>query len=164
MTHLDLVNVGPSFRHEDLLSRASALSNIEEMSLLLHPPDAENGIFSMMVTSFSDESGDKHSFAISALLGYLPEFIELERQWDLKLKEYRLPEFHAAKCEEPREPFETYQRAQRDLFQREFYALLAQKQIWGYCTAVWLPDYQGRWAEFESLRSLPEGTSPTHIF
>jgi hypothetical protein len=105
-----------------------------------------------MLVCYSDESWDNRAFVVSGLLGYLPEWVELERLWRTMLDKQHLPEFHAAKCEIPREPFERYEREVRDLFQREFYGLICNLQLWGFCTAVWHADYKERWSEFEEHR------------
>jgi hypothetical protein len=111
----------------------------------------------MMVASYNDESGDERIFAVSGLLGMLPEWVELGRRWKQKLTEYRLPEFHAAQCESRREPFGGHERETRDMFQREFYGLIAQSKLWGFCTAIWQKAYSDRFDEFKELRPSPEG-------
>jgi hypothetical protein len=126
------------------------------MSLLVHSPKDE-GLFAMMVASYNDESGDKRTFAVSGLLGLLPDWVELGRLWEAKLAEHHLPEFHAAACEQRLPPFENYEREVREMFQREFYGLIATTRLWGFCTAVWQSAYTERWAEFEGLRSNADG-------
>jgi hypothetical protein len=106
----------------------------------------------MMVASYNDESGDNRSFAVSGLLGLLPEWVELERLWRAKLAEHDLPEFHAASCELREKPFENYEREVRDMFQREFYGLITKVQLWGFCSAVWQLEYTKRWADLKPLR------------
>jgi len=127
------------------------------MSLLAHSPKDEARVFAMMIAAYNDESGDKRTFAVSGLIGILPEFVELERLWTLKLEEHCLPEFHAAKCEARLEPFNAYEREQRDLFQRDFCGLIAARKIWGFCTAIWQAAYQERWGEFEVHRVVSAG-------
>jgi hypothetical protein len=145
-----------SLRYRDLLSRIDALTSIEELSLLAHSPKDE-GVFAMMVAAYSDESGDDRTFAVSGLLGLLPDWVELGRLWEQKLNEYRLPEFHAANCENRRKPFEGYERFMRDRFQSEFYGLIAKARLWGFCTAVFQSAYAERMTEFDKLRSGAEG-------
>jgi hypothetical protein len=111
----------------------------------------------MMLAAYSDESEDSRCFAVSGLLGTLPNWVELGRLWESKLKEFDLSEFHASKCEERLRPFERYEREVRDMFQREFYALIGRVEVWGFCTAVWRSAYKLRWKEFESARSGTAG-------
>jgi hypothetical protein len=146
-----------SSRYHDLLSRIDTLTSIEEVSLVVHPPNTDFRLFAMMVVSYNDESGDERVFAVSGLLGLLPDWVELGRLWEMKLNEHHLPEFHAANCEQKLEPFDSYMREQRDMFQREFYGLIAQSRVWGFCTAVWQSAYAARWPEFKGFRSGVEG-------
>jgi len=111
----------------------------------------------MMVVSYNDESVDNRSYAVSGLLGMQPEWVELGRLWENKLHEHKLKEFHAAKCELRKPPFDTYERETRDMFQEEFYGLLAKSRLWGFCTAVWQGAYDERWTDFEKWRFSPEG-------
>jgi hypothetical protein len=111
----------------------------------------------MMLAAYNDESEDSRSFAVSGLLGTLPNWVELGRLWECKLAEHKLPEFHAAKCEERRKPFEGYEREVRDMFQREFYGLIGKVELWGFCTAIWQSAYKARWGEFESARTGTAG-------
>jgi hypothetical protein len=105
----------------------------------------------MMVASYNDESWDTRSFVVSGLLGVLPEWVELGRLWEIKLAEYKLPEFHAFNCEDRRKRFDTYERPLRDKFQRDFYSLIASQRLFGFCTAVWQSAYKERWTEFEGF-------------
>jgi hypothetical protein len=150
-------------RYENLVARIENLSSIEEMSLLVHAPKDE-GLFAMMLASYNDESGDKRTFAVSGLLGLLPDWVELDRTWKGKLAEYHLPEFHAAKCEQRLAPFDKYEREERDLFQREFYGLIANLRLWGFCTAIWQEAYRDRWVEFEGFRSDSRRGDLTHPY
>jgi hypothetical protein len=145
-----------SARYQDLVSRIESLSGIEELSLIAHSPD-EEGVFAVMVTASCDESADRLTYSVSGLLGMLPEMVELERLWELKLIEHNLPEFHAAKCDYPRKPFEAYSRDQRDRFQREFYGLIAKRKVWPFCTTVQLSSYDSRREEIEKFRNGPAG-------
>lgn len=117
----------------------------------------DDGPFAMMVASYNDESGDSRAFVVSGLIGMLPDWVELGRRWGAKLAEHRLPEFHAAKCENRLDMFSGYERGSRDMFQREFYGLITDARLWGFCTAVWQSAYAARWAEFEEFRSGVEG-------
>ncbi len=143
-------------RYRDLVARIDCLDRIEELSLLVHSPNDE-GLLAMMVVAYNDESGDTRSYAVSGLIGALPTFVELSRLWQSKLDEYGLKEFHAAKCENRLPPFENYNRDERDLFQREFYSLIANSAVWGVCTAIWQSAYDQRRPAFEQHRVKPEG-------
>jgi hypothetical protein len=118
---------------------------------------SDEGRLTMMVVAYNDESADERTFAVSGLLGLLPDWVELGRLWEKKLEEHRLKEFHSARCEGRRPPFDGYERETRDMFQREFYGIVAQARLWAFCTAVWLSDYDQRRGEFAKFRSLPEG-------
>lgn len=145
-------------RYEDLVARIYSLSSIEELSLLLQPHDA-TGVLAMMIVAYGDESEDKHSFGVSALLGELPEWVELERLWRAQLEKEQLPEFHAADCENAAvgSPFEFLFREIRDRLQREFYGLINKVRLSGFCTVVWQSAYKARWSEFQGFRSGSEG-------
>src|SRR4051794_23007402 len=106
----------------------------------------------MLSVAYCDESGDERAFVVSGLLGSLPTWIELERLWRQKLAQLKLPEFHAATCENRRGPFEPYRREQLEFFQREFYGLLARTRLWGFSTAIWQVEYQERRETFRAHR------------
>jgi hypothetical protein len=70
----------------------------------------------MMVVAYNDESADERTFVVSGLLGLQPDWVELERLWEKNLEEHHLTEFHSAKCELRRPPFDGYERETRDMF------------------------------------------------
>jgi len=93
---------------------------------------------SFMICAYADESGDKSIYSMSALLGKLSDFVELGRRWRRALQEESIPEFHAAKLENHRRPYDgsSFDADRRAYLQRKFIGLITELPIWGFATFV----------------------------
>lgn len=115
----------------------------------------------LMTVAFGDESDDTHNkraYVVSGLLAPLPEWVELERLWRKALGEEHLTEFHAAKCDNRRKPFDVFDADQRARFQRIFYGIVSKLQIWGFAAAIELPAYRELQDVFD--RNRPDYSHP----
>jgi hypothetical protein len=137
--------------YRDLVSRLDSLTDFEQWSLVAHRSGQGQGFFAMMAVAYCDESVDTRIVAVSGLLGMLPDWVELERRWRHELAHCGLLEFHAAKVEQRRAPFEAYDRHQRDEFQRRLYRLIAGARLWGFCTAIWVQPFNQRREALENV-------------